>query len=275
MQSAQWIDISLNVIVSVLIESGRGCCMATSALEFSISGSLRMSYFGRMYKPEDLFDLSQTEHAGVFDGCEFAWDALKRIRDYLRARVVRGLHNRCHGVAFIGEDVFIGEGTVVEDGAMIKGPAIIGKNCQIRHNAYIRDDVIIGDNCVIGNSCEFKNALLFNNCQVPHFSYVGDSILGYKAHLGAGVKISNVKLVPENVMVEMDGTPHDTGLRKFGALVGDHADIGCNAVLNPGSIIGRGASVYPNVCWRGILPANCIAKNKAVVEVAVRRPRTS
>ena len=180
-------------------------------------------------------------------------------------------HNRCTGRAFIGEQVFIGEGTVVEDGVMIKGPAIIGKNCEIRHNAYIRDDVIIGDDCVVGNSCEFKNTLLFNHAKVPHFSYVGDSIFGFQSHLGAGVKISNFKLMAGNVTVEIDGAPFDTGLRKFGALLGDHTDIGCNAVLNPGSIIGRGSVIYPNTNWRGVLPANRIVKNKATQEVHVRR----
>ena len=224
-----------------------------------------------MFTPADLFDLSQTEHAKLFDGCEHAWEALKNIHAYILGNLRRELHNRCDGVAFVGDDVFIGEGTIVEDGAMIKGPAIIGKNCQIRHNAYIREDVIVGDHCVVGNACEVKHSWLFNNCQVPHFNYVGDSILGHKAHLGAGVKISNVKIVPGNVMVEKDGAPFDTGLRKFGALIGDHADIGCNAVLNPGTVIGRGACIYPNVNWRGILPANMIAKNKAPVEVVTRR----
>jgi len=162
---------------------------------------------------------------------------------------------------------------VVEPGALIKGPAIIGKNCQIRHNAYIRENVIIGDDCVVGNASELKNALLFNGVQVPHYNYVGDSILGHKAHLGAGAKISNVKLFPGNIEVEVDGVPRDTGLRKFGALLGDGAEAGCNAVLNPGSILGRGAVVYPNVFWRGILPANTIAKNKAEIEVVVKQPR--
>jgi NDP-sugar pyrophosphorylase family protein len=156
---------------------------------------------------------------------------------------------------------------------MIKGPAIIGRNCQIRHSAYLREDVIVGDNCVVGNSCELKNVFMFNNCQVPHFNYVGDTILGYKSHLGAGVKVSNVKLDNSNVTVEIDGKPFDTGRRKFGAMIGDGVDIGCNAVLNPGSILGRGAIIYPNVNWRGILPANMIAKNKAEVEVVVKRPQ--
>jgi len=225
-----------------------------------------------MFKPADLFDLSQTEHAAIFDGCTYAWEALQKIEGYLAANLKPALHNRCEGVAFIGKDVFIGEGTVVEDGVMIKGPAIIGRNCQIGHNAYFRKHVIVGDNCVVGNSTELKNALLFNHSKVPHFNYAGDSILGYHAHLGAGAVLSNVKSLKGNVTVEVDGVPLDTGLRKFGALLGDGCDIGCNAVLNPGSIIGRGAVIYPCTNWRGILPANMIAKNKAAVEVVVRMP---
>jgi UDP-N-acetylglucosamine diphosphorylase / glucose-1-phosphate thymidylyltransferase / UDP-N-acetylgalactosamine diphosphorylase / glucosamine-1-phosphate N-acetyltransferase / galactosamine-1-phosphate N-acetyltransferase len=226
-----------------------------------------------MLAPVDLFDLEQTEHAALFDGLAFSWDALKNLRAYIQAHLTPGLHNHCEGAAFIGKDVSIGEGTIVEDGAFIRGPAIIGKNCQIRHNAYIREDVIIGDGCVIGNASEIKHSVLFNGCQVPHFNYVGDSILGHKAHLGAGVKISNYKLVPGNVEVEVEGRPHDTGLRKFGAMIGDFAEIGCNAVLNPGAIIGRRSLVYPNVFWRGILPQHMIVKNKSEVVVAVLRPR--
>ena len=224
-----------------------------------------------MFKPAELFDLSQTGHATIFDGCSYAWEALARIESYVAANLNPALYNKCDGEAYISGRVFIGEGTVVEDGAMIKGPAIIGRNCQIRHNAYLRENVIVGDGCVVGNSCELKNALLFNHCQVPHFNYVGDSILGYKAHLGAGVVLSNFKSLGRNVTVMVDGVPLDTGLRKFGALLGDGCDIGCNAVLNPGSIIGRGAVVYPNVNWRGHLPANNIAKNKAAMEVVVKR----
>jgi bifunctional UDP-N-acetylglucosamine pyrophosphorylase / glucosamine-1-phosphate N-acetyltransferase len=228
-----------------------------------------------MFKPADLFDLSQTEHAALFDGCEFAWEALKKIPSYIAANLRPALHNRCEGVAFIGEQVFVGEGTVIEDGVMIKGPAIIGRNCEIRHNAYLRENVLIGDGCVVGNSTELKNSLLFNQAGAPHFNYVGDSILGFNTHLGAGVVLSNLKSLPGNVTVEMEGRPFDTGLRKFGALVGDGADIGCNSVLNPGSIIGRGALIYPGINWRGILPANLIAKNKAAMEVVVKRPRTA
>jgi bifunctional UDP-N-acetylglucosamine pyrophosphorylase / glucosamine-1-phosphate N-acetyltransferase len=224
-----------------------------------------------MFKPSDLFDLSQTEHAALFEGCEFAWEALKKIRDYLKQHARSELHNRCDGRAYIGPDVFIGEGTVVEDGAMIKGPAIIGRRCQIRHNAYFREDVIVGDECVVGNACELKNVMLFNNCQVPHFNYVGDSILGHHAHLGAGAVLSNVKVVKGNIHIEVDGQALDTGLRKFGALLGDGVEIGCNAVLNPGSIIGRGSLLYPGVNWRGVLPENRIVKHRPPVEITLRK----
>jgi NDP-sugar pyrophosphorylase family protein len=225
-----------------------------------------------VFKPEDLFDLRQTEHASLFEGCALAWEALAKIAPYLAANLRPGLHNSCEGEAYIGKPVFIGKGTVVEDGAMIKGPAIIGRNCQIRHNAYVRENVILGDDCVVGNSCELKNAFLFNHAVAAHFNYVGDSILGCRAHLGAGVKISNLKLGSGHVVIEFEGRRLDTGLRKFGALIGDGADIGCNAVLNPGSIIGRDSAIYPNANWRGVLPPNRIAKNRAPLEVIERRP---
>lgn len=226
-----------------------------------------------MFKPADLFDLSQTDHATLFEGCEFAWDALKRIKAHVESRLKPNGHLFTGARITIGAAVFIGEGTVIEDGAMIKGPAIIGKNCEIRHNAYIREQVIIGDGCVIGNSTELKNALLFNKAVAPHFNYIGDSILGCKAHLGAGVILSNFKSLPGNITVEKDGAPFDTGLRKFGALLGDGAEIGCNSVLNPGSIIGRGSVIYPGTNWRGVLPAHLIVKNKSAQEIVVRRVR--
>ena len=226
-----------------------------------------------MFAPADLFDLTQTEHAALFQDCRYAWDALKKLKDYLKANLKPGCKAKFDGQAHIGEQVFIGEGTVIEDGVMIKGPAIIGRNCEIRHNAYLREDVIVGDGCVIGNSCEFKHAFLFNKAKVPHFGYVGDSILGFNSHLGAGVKVSNVKLMPGNIMLDIEGQPFDTGLRKFGAMVADNTDVGCNSVLNPGTIIGRGSVIYPNTNWRGVLPGNMIVKNKAAQDIVVRRPR--
>ena len=224
-----------------------------------------------MFGPSDLFDLEQCEHAELFDGAEFAWDALKGIQQYISDNVKPVLENECLGAAWIGTSVYIGPGTVVEDGVMIKGPAIIGANCEIRHGAYIRENVIVGDGCVVGNSSELKNSLLFNGCQVPHFNYVGDSILGYKAHLGAGVILSNLKVVSGNVVLKHEGRMIDTGLRKFGAMVGDHVDIGCNSVLNPGSVIGRNSMLYPCTNWRGVVPADRIVKNKAATELVELR----
>ena len=225
-----------------------------------------------MFTPAELFDLSQTEHAAVFDTEAPAWEALPRLAEYLATELQPANHASVSPHAVIGDNVFLGEGTVVEPGAYIEGPAIIGRNCQIRHGAYVRANVIVGDGCVIGNSSELKNSLLFNDCQVPHFNYVGDSILGHHAHLGAGVVLSNLKSVPGNVTVGHAEDAHDTGLRKFGALIGDRAELGCNSVLNPGSIIGRDSVVYPNTNWRGVLPANRIAKNRAQQEVVERNP---
>lgn len=224
-----------------------------------------------MFGANDLFDLSKTAHTALFEGCEHAWDALKKIKEYVKDNVNPELNNVCDGTAWIGEDVFIGKGTRIDDGVMIKGPAIIGENCEIRHGAYIRENAIIGDNCVIGNSSEIKNSLLFNGCQVPHFNYVGDSILGHKAHLGAGVVLSNLKVVAGNVIIKHDGQEIDTGLRKFGAMIGDQVDIGCNSVLNPGSVIGRNTTMYPCTNWRGIVPADRIVKNQAPIQIVEKR----
>lgn len=227
------------------------------------------------YHVDDLFDLSQTTHGALFEGVQYPWDALNRLAGYLTQNLKPGTAGaEVHAAAHVGPQVFIGAGTIVEPGAMIIGPAIIGAGCRIRHGAYIRENIIVGDGCVVGNSVELKHCVLFNQCQVPHFNYVGDSILGHKAHLGAGSILSNVKLDNQNVWVNFDGTPIDTGLRKFGALIGDKAEIGCNAVLNPGSIIGRDSIVYPNVSWRGILPRNMIVKHVDQPTVIVRRPRS-
>ncbi len=224
-----------------------------------------------MIRTTDLLDLAQFEHAALFDGCEFPWQALPRLKNYILKHLQPANRARPVGAPFIGPEVFVGEGTVIEHGAMLKGPAIIGRNCEIRAGAYIRDNVLIGDGCVLGNSCEFKNAVLLNGAQVPHFSYVGDSILGCKAHLGAGVICSNLKSVKSNVTVVCDGRKMDTGLRKFGAVVGDGADVGCNCVLNPGSIIGRNSVLYPTVNWRGVCQPNSVVKLRQQQEIVERR----
>ncbi|MCS1411404.1 MAG: Bifunctional protein GlmU [Verrucomicrobia subdivision 3 bacterium] len=226
----------------------------------------------------DFFDLKETDHAALFDDIRYVWEGLKAIKAYVDGHLSPSRQHSVRGRAFVDENVSISEGTIVEDGAVILGPSIIGKYCQIRHNAYVRPYSIIGNECVVGNSSEIKHSLLFNRCQVPHFNYVGDSILGFRARLGAGVKISNLKLTPGTVVVDqMDeaGRPIDSGLRKFGAMMGDRAAVGCNAVLNPGSILEPGSIIYPNVNWRGILPRQMIAKNRATVEVVQGRPRAS
>ncbi len=224
------------------------------------------------FPPQDYLDLNQTAHRVLFEHVTNVWEALDKIAVYLQFSLRPGCLAELVGKPYIGENVFIGEGTVVEHGAMIKGPAWIGANCHVRNGCYVRENVVVGDNAVLGNSCEFKNCLLFNGVQVPHFNYVGDSILGHKSHLGAGVILSNVKLDHGEITVEnADGGRVGSGLRKFGAILGDHAEVGCNAVLNPGSVIGRNSMVYPGAQWRGVLPADSIAKFRQSFSILARR----
>jgi UDP-N-acetylglucosamine diphosphorylase / glucose-1-phosphate thymidylyltransferase / UDP-N-acetylgalactosamine diphosphorylase / glucosamine-1-phosphate N-acetyltransferase / galactosamine-1-phosphate N-acetyltransferase len=223
-----------------------------------------------MFGAADYLDLKQFPFPELFDGSENVWDVLKKLPAFVKKHVKPSQRGKIIGAPYIADDVFIGKGTVIEHGAVIKGPAMIGENCEIRASAYIRGNVIVGDDCVLGNACEFKNAVLFNGVQVPHFSYLGDSILGYKAHLGAGVILSNVKSIKGNVTIKY-GRGIDTGLRKFGAVIGDGCDIGCNCVLNPGSIIGRNSVLYPNILWRGVCPADSIVKLRQEHQVVVRR----
>src|SRR5207302_1627238 len=164
------------------------------------------------------------------------------------------------GKPFISNTVFIGSGTIVEQGAVIKGPDWIGEKCHIRSGCYERENVIVSDGVVMGNSCEFKNCILCDEAQVPHFNYVGDSILGFRAHLGAGVILSNVKLDHREISVAAADGNIATGLTKFGAIVGDRTEIGCNAVINPGSILGRDCIIYPGANFRGVLPHASILK---------------
>ncbi len=215
-----------------------------------------------MFSPSDYLDLSHTQHGILFPADEPVWTTLTRIESYLEFRLRREILTQVPQGVFIGEDVFIDEDTTLEPGAVIRGPAWIGKNCVIRAGCYIRENVVVGNGCVLGNSCEFKNSVIFDNAEVPHYNYVGDSILGYKAHLGAGVVLSNVRLDRGEVRVDDGKKSHATGLRKFGAVIGDHAEIGCNSVINPGSVIGRRSVVYPLSSFSGVLPAESILKTR-------------
>lgn len=208
----------------------------------------------------------------LFENTVHVWEALAQISSYLQFRLKPGIHGRLIGKPFISGAVFIGQGTIIEQGAMIKGPAWIGEGCEIRNGCYIRENVIVGSGCVVGNSCELKNSILLDEVQVPHFNYVGDSILGFRAHLGAGVILSNVRLDRSEIIVpDPQGKLFPTGLRKFGAVIGDRAEIGCNSVINPGSLIGRNAVLYPGTQWRGPLPANRIVKTLQTQQVVERR----
>lgn len=224
-----------------------------------------------LFAPERYLALEHTDHRKLFDGVAQAWEALKQIGSYLQFRLKPGIHGRLIGRPFISGAVFIGRGTVIEQGAFIKGPAWIGEGCEIRSGCYIRENVIVGNGAVLGNSCEFKNSIIFDEAQVPHFNYVGDSIIGYKGHLGAGVILSNVKLDHSEITVPAERGLLPTGLKKFGAIIGDRAEIGCNSVLSPGSIIGRDSILYPGSLWRGVAPAQSIVKQKQEFEISPRR----
>ena len=233
--------------------------------------STKIQYPVSMFSPDAYLDLNHTEHQKLFENVTYVWDALKQISSYLQFRLKPAIHGRVIGKPFISNAVFIGRGSVVEQGAMIKGPAWIGEGCEIRNGCYIRENVIIGNGVVLGNACEFKNSVIFDQAQIPHFSYVGDSIIGYKGHLGAGVILSNVKLDHSEVMISSESGPISTGLKKFGSIIGDKAEVGCNSVLNPGSIIGRGTVLYPGTQWRGVAPEESIIKFKQSLEIITRR----
>lgn len=206
---------------------------------------------------ENYLDLSKTIASEIFSGLSYPWEALPKIKDF-----ILNLGPKLPKDEFeeIKENVWVSKEAVIANSTFIAGPTIICKGTEIRHCAFIRGSVIVGENCVVGNSTELKNAILFNNVQVPHFNYIGDSILGFKAHFGAGSIVSNVKSDKSNVSVLINGNKTDTGLRKFGAIVADYVEIGCNAVLNPGTIIGRNSNVYPTSMVRGIIGENMIFK---------------
>ncbi len=216
-------------------------------------------------------ELSNCPHASLFSDSDApVWSALPNIAAYLKANLRPAIDGEVSDQAFIGAPIFVGEGTVVEPGATIKGPAWIGKNCTVRSGAYVRENVIVGDNCVLGNSSEFKNCLLLDKVQVPHFSYVGDSIMGTGSHLGAGVILSNVKLDSKEVQIRNRGERIATGLRKFGAIIGDGTEIGSNSVVSPGSILGRDCILYPGAHWHGVLEHSRIVKIRQTQEIVTR-----
>ncbi len=224
-----------------------------------------------MFSAADYLTLEHTAHSKLFEGDGYVWDALKQIASYLKFRLKPEIRGELLGKPFISDAVFIGRGTTIEQGAVLKGPAWIGENCEIRSGCYVRENVIAGDGVVMGNSCEFKNCILFDEVQVPHFNYVGDSILGYEAHLGAGVILSNVKLDHAEIHVAAPDGQIATGLRKFGAVIGDRTEVGCNAVINPGSVLGRDCVVYPGTNFRGVLAERSMVKLRQNVQVLTRR----
>jgi bifunctional UDP-N-acetylglucosamine pyrophosphorylase / glucosamine-1-phosphate N-acetyltransferase len=214
-----------------------------------------------IFRAADFLDLSKTEHSSLFQDSMPVWEALKQIGKYLEHSLQPKMNGAVVGAPFIGEQVVIGSGTVIENGATVIGPAWIGNNCRLRSGCYIRENVIVGNGVVLGNSCEFKNCVIFDEAQIPHFSYVGDSVLGYKTHLAAGVILSNVRLDRQEIYVRYQEAKIATGLRKFGAIVGDKAEIGCNSVISPGSIIGRSSLIYPLTHFSGVLAEETILQN--------------
>ena len=210
-----------------------------------------------MYKSTELLDLSKTVAAELFEGCEYPWQVLGNIKSFIAA-----LGEKLPADKFdkAGENIWIAKSAKVFPSAYIAGPCIIDEEAEVRHCAFIRGSVIVGKNCVVGNSTELKNAVLFDNVQVPHYNYVGDSVLGYKAHMGAGSITSNVKSDKTLVSVRCGDEKIETGLKKFGAILGDFVEVGCNSVLNPGTVVGRNSNIYPLSSVRGTVPERSIFK---------------
>ncbi len=214
-----------------------------------------------MYTISELFDLQHTLAGDYLAGFTYPWEALAGISDLV-----------CALGAELGEDyeerapqVWVHKTAKVAPTAYLGAPCIIGADTEVRHCAFIRGSALVGEGCVVGNSVELKNVILFDGVQTPHYNYVGDSILGYKSHMGAGSITSNVKSDKTHVVAVCGGERIDTGRKKVGAMLGDHVEIGCNSVLNPGCIIGRDSSVYPVSCVRGTVPANSICKTGGVI----------
>ena len=212
------------------------------------------------WRIEDLYDLKETIAVDIFDGLKFPWEVLPKIKDFI---IKLGETLPEDKFEKKGENIWIAKSAKVFPSAYIAGPCIIDEEAEVRHCAFIRGSAIVGKGCVVGNSTELKNVILFNKVQVPHYNYVGDSILGFKAHMGAGSITSNVKSDKTLVVVKSDGENIETGLKKFGAMLGDNVEVGCNSVLNPGTVVGRSTNIYPTSCVRGYIPANSIYKDSS------------
>ena len=213
-------------------------------------------------KISNLYNLDETIAKDLFEGATYPWEVLPKISAFI---LQLGSTLSEEEYEKIGEDVWIARSATVAPTAYIHGPAIIGKNAEVRHCAFIRGNAIVGEGAVVGNSTELKNVVLFNKVQVPHYNYVGDSILGYKAHMGAGSITSNVKSDKKLVVVKDGRERIETGLKKFGAMLGDEVEVGCGSVLNPGTVVGRHSSIYPLSSVREVVPAGSIYKKRGEV----------
>lgn len=215
-----------------------------------------------MFKTLDILSMEHSVAGSWLAGFEYPWEAIRSIKSQilkLCSELDKSEYNE------LSENVFVHKTAVVAPTAFIGAPCIIGAGTEVRHCAFIRESALIGENCVIGNSVEIKNAILFDFVQTPHFNYVGDSILGYKSHMGAGSVTSNVKSDQKEIVVRNGDEKFETELKKFGAILGDNVEIGCNTVLNPGTVVGNGTNIYPLSCVRGTVPANSIYKTGGVI----------
>ena len=214
-----------------------------------------------MIKTMELYDMSHSLAGEYLKGFEYPWQALSGIKELI-LKLGSGLNA---DYTEVSPQVWVHKTAKVAHTAFLGSPCIIGAGTEVRHCAFVRGSALVGENCVVGNSVELKNVILFDNVQVPHYNYVGDSILGYKSHMGAGSLTSNVKSDKTLVIVKNGEEKIETGLKKFGAMVGDFVEVGCNSVLNPGTVIGRNSNVYPTSCVRGVIPASSIWKNNGQI----------
>lgn len=206
---------------------------------------------------QDMYDLNETIAAKLFDGVTYPWEVLPKIHDFI-IELGKSLPSDVYEEK--GENIWVAKSAKVAPTACLNGPLIVDEEAEVRHCAFVRGNAIVGKGAVVGNSTELKNVVLFNKVQVPHYNYVGDSVLGFKAHMGAGSITSNVKSDKTLVVVKDADTQYETGLKKMGAMLGDRVEVGCNSVLNPGTVIGKDSNVYPTSSVRGVVPANSIYK---------------